>query len=78
MPSCLELGLPKRLRPGMPVMRMFGSKSLTFGLMVRAFTSPEPFGQLRGEVLGRVEELHVAVVVLVPTRPRSSEFLTNS
>ena len=31
----------------MPVTRIFGSKSFTFGLIVRAFTSPEPLGQLR-------------------------------
>jgi hypothetical protein len=42
--SCLELGLPNALNPGMPVMRILLSKFFTFGLIVRAFTSPRPFG----------------------------------
>jgi len=38
----LLLGAPNALKPGMPVMRFLGSKSLTLGLMVRAFTSVTP------------------------------------
>ena len=33
------LGVPKKLKPGMPVMRSFGSKSLNLGTIVRDLIS---------------------------------------
>eukprot|EP00308_Calcidiscus_leptoporus_P002688 CAMPEP_0119397792 /NCGR_PEP_ID=MMETSP1334-20130426/140513_1 /TAXON_ID=127549 /ORGANISM="Calcidiscus leptoporus, Strain RCC1130" /LENGTH=100 /DNA_ID=CAMNT_0007421637 /DNA_START=1056 /DNA_END=1358 /DNA_ORIENTATION=- len=63
----LLLGAPNALKPGMPVMRFLGSKSLTLGLMVRAFTSVTPGPQLRApdssfEIVGKAVSSGLAAV----------------